>query len=115
MTYQVSIGDKLTTVVRDDLSLGQQLVQTAHAVADFAVEHKEAFVSWKHGSNYLCCLSSSLIDILTLKERLDQLGVHNTLFREPDIGNEVTAIAIEALPKTMHTKIFKHFKLAIPC
>lgn len=32
---------------------------------------------------------------------------------EPDIGNEITAIAIECIPKSMHTKIFKNFKLAL--
>jgi hypothetical protein len=39
--------------------------------------------------------------------------VKHTIFREPDIGNEVTAIAVEPLPKSIHTKIFKHFKLAL--
>ncbi len=102
-------------MVRDDLSPGQQLVQTAHAVADFSVEHPEAFNSWKHGSNYLCCLNLTPDRLTSLTKVLTNLMVRHTVFREPDIGNEITAIAIEALPKTMHTKIFKHFKLALSC
>lgn len=106
-------NQKFTTVVRDDLSPGQQLVQTAHSIADFAVEHPAEFNAWKHGSNYLCCLESGLDGILGLIERLKKLDIKHTIFREPDIGNEITAIAVECLPQIMHTKLFKNFKLAL--
>lgn len=96
--------------MRDDLSPGQQVVQTAHAIADFAVEHPVEFKAWKYGSNYLCCLSSN--DLLGLIRILKRFEAKHTVFREPDIGNEITAIAVECLPKSMHTKLFKQFKLA---
>lgn len=110
---QISCGDKLTTIVRDDLSPGQQLVQTAHAVADFAAEHPAEFSAWRNGSNYLCCLTIEQRTLQRLIHKMEQLYVKHTIFREPDIGNQITAIAVECLPKSIHTKLFKNFKLAL--
>lgn len=113
MKQSIKNGDKFTTIVRNDLSEGQQLVQTAHAIADFAAEHQAEFNAWKHGSNYLCCLDIERDKIPKLIKTLTKSMVKHTIFREPDIGNEITAISIECLPKTMHTKLFKNFKLAL--
>lgn len=94
------------------MNSGYKTVQTAHALADFAVEHPEEFKAWQLGSNYLCCLESSLDWINDTIQRLNFYGVKFTVFREPDIGNEITAICVESLPKKEHKKYFKNLKLS---
>lgn len=110
--YQIQEGDKFTTITRRDLSLGYQAVQSAHALADFAIEHTEPFKSWQLGSNYLVCLTVETEEELKfLAKRLKCFGIKITEFREPDIGNELTAIAVECMPKKEHSKLFKNLKL----
>ena len=108
---QIEKGDKLVTIVRSDLSKGQIVVQSCHAVADFAIEHKDEFKSWKLGSNYLCCLQASLPKIYQYIDKLAFFGIKHTIFREPDIGNEVTALAVEALNEKTHNLLYKNLKL----
>lgn len=99
--------------MRNDISPGYQLAQTAHAVADFAIEHPEKFKAWKHGSNYLCCLSADAKRIDMIINRLSAHNIHHTIFREPDIGDQITAIAVEALPQQLHKQLFKNLKLGL--
>lgn len=87
-------------------------MQTAHAVADFAIEHDNEFKAWKLGSNYLCCLEASKSKIYQFIDKLAFIGIKHTVFREPDIGNQITAIAVEALPQDQHNLLFKNLKLA---
>jgi hypothetical protein len=89
------------------------MVQTAHAVADFAIHHPDEFKAWQHGSNYLCCLSSSIQRIQMIIDRLELYDIKYVIFREPDIGNEITALAVESLPQDLHKKLFKNFKLGL--
>jgi hypothetical protein len=89
------------------------MVQTAHAVANFAAHHPDEFKAWQHGSNYLCCLSSSLDRIMKTIYYLDLYDIKYTIFREPDIGDEITAISVESLPNELHRKLFKNFKLGL--
>lgn len=104
-------GDKLTTIVRKDLSDGYRVVQTAHAVANFAIEHTTQFKAWQLGSNYLCCLEASEFRIYRLIDKLEELKIKYTVFTEPDIGDEMTAICVEAVPQDLHKKLFKNLKL----
>lgn len=80
-------------------------MQTAHVVAEFAIEHEGIFKAWKHGSNYLCCLESKELDDVIQYLRSSDLKF--TEFYEPDVGM-ITAVAVE--PKGNH--IFNHLKLA---
>lgn len=50
---------------------------------------------------------TELIDYLSL------LKIKYHIFVEPDIGNEMTAIAVESLSNTEHKKLFKKFKLTL--
>lgn len=109
---QITEGDKLTTIVRKDLSTGYKIVQTAHAVADFAKEHPNLFESWKLGSNYLCCLEASESKIYQYLEKLADIGIKYTVFKEPDIGNEMTAVTVECIPQDLHKQLFKKLRLA---
>ena len=87
------------TVTRSDISPGYQVVQTAHAIADFAHEHPETFRRWKSESNSIITLSINdekrLVD---LYEKLLAKGTRATMFREPDIGNEATSFCVYGTP-----------------
>lgn len=69
--------------------------------------------SWHEKSNYVCCLEASLFRIEVIRAELEALNIKHIIFLEPDIGNELTSIAIEAIPRELHTKLFKNLKLAL--
>ncbi len=97
MTNQISKTEKLRVITRRDLSLAQQCVQAAHAAIDFQHEHPQESVAWHKFSNYLAILTTkdeqSLIDLIV---KASLRGIKYTVFREPDINNEITAVAFEA-------------------
>jgi hypothetical protein len=91
---------RLISVTRADLSLGYQAVQSSHALIDFIFEHPSRAGPW-HESNYL--IQKVVPDLKALKELIRKCERNNlfyTVFREPDIGNQITAIAIEPSPIT---------------
>lgn len=106
-------NDFMTIVVREDLTQGYKVVQTAHAIADFSVKYEQEFKQWQMGSNYLCCLEATEFKINQLIDKLDSLSIKHHVFREPDIENQMTAIAVEALSREQHKKLFKKFKLTL--
>jgi hypothetical protein len=71
-------------------------VQSAHAAIDFQHEHPQEATQWQTKSNYLALLTvadeEALIKLIS-KALLS--GVKYTLFREPDLNNEITAVAFE--------------------
>ena len=76
-------------------------MQSAHAAIDFCFEHPSRAGPWHKDSNYIVLLAvHNVKDILHLQGECDKYNLHYTIFREPDIGNEITAIAIEPSPKT---------------
>lgn len=87
--------EKLFLVVRQDLSLGQQAVQAAHALQEFNVQHPERARAWYTKSNTLALLACNDEQGLhTLHAQAASLGLPCVLFREPDRDNEVTALAL---------------------
>jgi hypothetical protein len=56
---------------------------------------------WKN--NYLIYLKA---DLSKLIEKLDRFGIYYTVFREPDLGNQITAIAV-----LDHRILFKRLQL----
>lgn len=103
----------MTIICRDDMAPGYKVVQTAHALADFAVKHENEFKQWQMGSNYLCCLETSENRLGILIERMEDLKIKHEVFREPDIGNQITAVAVEAISREQHKTLFKKFKLTL--
>jgi len=94
-------GDKLYLVTRADLSPGYQAVQSCHAIRQFTAEHPEIDHVWFTRSNYLALLSVNDLDELEdLYYEARRLGLAVSAFREPDIGDQITAIAIEPHPDT---------------
>jgi hypothetical protein len=59
------------------------------------MEYPHINKEWFERSNYLGFLSvDNEIELLALSKKAFELGIECSIFREPDIGNEVTAIAL---------------------
>lgn len=71
-------------------------MQSAHAAIDFQHDHPEVASQWQTKSNYLALLTvadeEALIKLIT---KAILIGIKHTIFREPDLGNEITAVAFE--------------------
>ena len=110
----IQTGDEFVTIiVRDDLTQGYKVVQSAHALADFAVKFESEFKKWQQGSNYLCCLEATTDKIERIISKLDSLDIKYQEFIEPDIGNQITSVAIEAISRQQHRKLFRNLKLTL--
>lgn len=103
----------VTIIVRSDLEPGYKVAQSAHALADFAVKFEHEFKQWQLGSNYLCCLEADEDKIQRVLSKLKDSGIKHEVFHEPDIGNQMTAVAVEALSREQHKKLFKNLKLTL--
>ena len=102
----------MIVVTRRDLSPGYQLVQTAHAVADFSIRFPDITKNWNSISNYMACLSAKdEQDLRALADKLDSRGIPYHAFREPDIDDQVTAIAIA--PGEQSRKLTSNYPLAL--
>ena len=94
---------KLYVIVRKDLSISQRAVQAGHAVAEFLL--RGPFSRWKNGTLIYLGVKS-LNQLENLKLKLDYFDISYAEFREPDIGNEVTAIATD-----QYCKLFERINL----
>lgn len=99
-------------MVRKDLKPGVKLAQSVHAAFAFSQAHPEITGLWMKESNYICILE------IEGEEKLFNLindalrdGIASTMFREPDLDNSLTAIAIEPGPKSK--KLCSNLKLAL--
>lgn len=73
-----------------------QAVQSGHASIQFQHEHPEIALNWYANSNYLIFLSTkNEYELIELIQKAKQNNIRISIFREPDINNEITAIALE--------------------
>lgn len=102
--------DKLYLVTHADLSAGYQTAQTAHVVAEFIMQQPEIAQRWHKISNSVIVLETENAKKLTeLKTSAETLGLTVVLFREPDLGDEITALAFAPGAKT------REFLSNLPC
>ena len=90
-------------IVRKDLSFPQKAVQSAHA----AIEAARTFIPSKNHEENIDCLDNhphliicEVRDEKKLKsteKKLKENGIRYRMFIEPDIGDQITAIATEPL------------------
>ena len=90
---------RLYVLIDNQLDSIYGCVQGGHVVAQWLLNHPNQ--NWNN--SYLIYVSA---DISKWKERLDILEIDYTEFREPDLNNQVTALAI-----LNNDKIFKNLKL----
>lgn len=94
-------ADKLTLVVRADLSAAQRAVQACHAMRQFVEEHPLIDQDWFRRSNTLALLEvPDEQALLRLLARSADRGTRSSIFREPDIGDRLTAACFEPGPNT---------------
>lgn len=93
-------GDKLYLVTRSDLPPGSQAVQAAHAMREFAAQYPELDKLWYERSNYLALLS--VPDERALSRLLNRARgrlIPAVGFREPDLSESLTAVALASKAK----------------
>lgn len=99
-------------ITRADLSAGYQAVQSIHAAIQFAMEHAEEHREWFEKSNYLGMLAvANEQELHCLIIKAQEQGIKCSVFREPDIDNQVTAIALGAGRKSK--KLCSSLQLAL--
>jgi peptidyl-tRNA hydrolase len=104
---------KLVTVTRTDIPEGYQAVQSTHAAIDFVFEHPTRAGPWHKESNTLVMLTvKDTKALIHLMRKCDYLSLAYTVFREPDIGNQITAICMEPHPEVY--KMVAKLPLLIP-
>ena len=104
--------EKLVVITRQDISSGYQAVQSCHAAIQFVYDHPGRAGPWFNNSNYLVLLSvKDEEELWKLVEKADKLGLKMSLFKEPDINNQLTAICLE--PSILTQKLVKNIQLAL--
>lgn len=102
--------DKLYLVTHADLSAGYQTAQTAHVVAEFIMQQPKTAQKWHEVSNSVIVLETENAESLhDLKTSAENQGITVVIFREPDLGDEITALAFEPGEKT------REFLTHLPC
>lgn len=96
---------KMYILIRDDLQPSQKAVQGGHALAEFLMrgpkDHK-----WTNGTLiFLRAKNESFLK--KWAQRLEDIKLGYALFRECDLGGEITALAAT----TDDPKIFKSLRL----
>jgi hypothetical protein len=87
-------------------------VQSIHAAIQFGFDHPEVSQEWFHNSNYLGFLSvANEEELERLIERARAHDIKFSIFREPDIEDQITAIALE--PGLKSKKICSNLPLAL--
>lgn len=85
---------RIYTLTRKDLSPGQKAVQSGHSIAQYLIDHNPHQSGlWSNGS----IINLELGSEKSLKKwirKLEGLKIPFSIFREPDIGHEITSIAI---------------------
>lgn len=95
------MSKRLYVIVRKDLSESYRAVQAGHAVAEWLLHDQ----TWKNETLiYLGVEDES--DLLRWADSLNFKGIKYTGFNEPDINNELTAIAT-----VCNDKVFNRLEL----
>lgn len=103
---------KLYVITRRDLSPGAQAVQSCHVLVRFAYEHPRLGQRWVEESNTLALLEVENEEKLhKFWRRARELDIRCSTFREPDLGNTMTALALE--PSAMAKKLVARLPLAL--
>ena len=80
-------------LTRRDLNKKQQAVQSGHAVAEYLLNHPET--SWDNGTLVYLAVSNEE-ELRFWANKLNNEGLVWKGFQEPDINNELTALATVA-------------------
>ena len=90
--------NKLYVLIDKTLEPVYGCVQGGHAVAQWLIEHESGW-----NNEYLIYLSA---DVNRWKKKLSEMFIDFTEFKEPDLGNKTTSLAVLG-----HDNLFKKLKL----
>ena len=93
-------------ITRLDLSIPAQCVQSCHA----AIEATKAFKQPQETCNLVVCTVADESQLYKWTDKLRTRGIEFATFYEPDIGNQLTAIATEPVYKKQR-KVFSGLNL----
>ena len=83
---------KMFILVRKDLGSPYKMVQGAHALAQYALEHTQDFNEWNNHTVVFVDVKDEK-SLYKWKEKLHYSDKRTSIFHEPDINDELTAIA----------------------
>lgn len=96
---------KLYVIIRNDIPAPYQAVQGGHALAEFLLRHPTQGQEWdNHTLIYLQTDNEETLNLWA--DKLGYRDIPFSIFREPDIGDEATALACYS-----DGKIFQKLKL----
>ena len=85
---------RIYSLTRMDISDGQKTVQSGHSIAQYIIDHNPHQTNeWSNGSIINLGLGS-LKSLNRWVKKLETLDIAYSIFREPDMNNEITSIAI---------------------
>ena len=86
-------NEKLYIVVREDLTPGLKIAQSAHALSSFEWKYPTVYKDWYETSNNLVVLQHA--DPEEIAKKLEGEDFRVARFYEPDLDNQLTAISVE--------------------
>ena len=93
-------------LVRSDLTAAQQFVQACHAAHEAGI----FFGNPDHISSLVLCTVPDEAALRDASRRLQLRGIRFSLFQEPDMENQATALATEPIPGPLR-KVFSKYPL----
>ena len=94
------------------MSPGQQLAQAWHAGVDFSVKYPALTQRWHDSSNNVVIVAvPGEAEVMVLESMALTLGLKHHLVREPDLGDQITAIALE--PGLLAKRLCANYPLAL--
>jgi hypothetical protein len=99
-------------ITRRDIDSGYQGVQSIHAAIQFGQQYPDIYQDWYQKSNYLGWLSvDNERELMNLVEQAKAHDISVSVFKEPDIGDRITAIALA--PGQKSKKLCSRLPLAL--
>ena len=83
---------RLYVLIRQDLESSYQAVQAGHAVAEWMLHCPTQAKEWNNGTLIYVRVKNKE-SLLQWSDKLAIKGYEHTMFHEPDIGNQATALA----------------------
>ena len=93
-------------LVRTDLTAAQQMVQAAHA----AYEAGSKYGTHERNGSLVMCAVSDEEALQQAISRLEYGDIPHVVWREPDLGNEITSVATAPLPPVQR-KAMRRFRM----
>lgn len=105
-------GDKLYVITNQQFPVGVQAVQGMHAAIQWQFDFPNLASEWHQNSDYLAFLSvANQEELNKLIERAQAKEIKLSIYREPDLNHQITAIALE--PSIQSKKLCSSIPLAL--